>query len=82
MVTREARNNAPKPSTSASFTESVRSGWRRSWAFRAKEAETYISNYFERYSGVRNFIDDTIAQRAPHRRDEDFVRPRAPYSRI
>jgi DNA polymerase-1 len=27
-----------------------------------KEAETYIWNYFERYSGVRRFIDDTIAE--------------------
>ena len=26
------------------------------------EAEKYIKNYFERYAGVRRFIDDTIAQ--------------------
>jgi DNA polymerase-1 len=27
-----------------------------------KEAETYISRYFERYAGVREFIDKTIAE--------------------
>ncbi len=27
-----------------------------------KEAEQYIRNYFERYSGVRKFIDNTIAE--------------------
>src|SRR5262249_27232590 len=26
------------------------------------EAEKYITNYFERYSGVRRFIDETIAE--------------------
>jgi DNA polymerase-1 len=26
------------------------------------EAQTYIDNYFERYAGVRKFIDETIAQ--------------------
>ena len=29
-----------------------------------KEAEKYIKNYFERYAGVKRFIDETIAESA------------------
>ena len=42
-----------------------------------KEAEHYIQSYFERYSGVRAFIDETIAESRADRNREDAVRPRA-----
>ena len=34
----------------------------RRWVSAGKMAQTYIDNYFSRYSGVKKFIDNTIAQ--------------------
>ena len=59
LVTREARNNAKAVNFGivygiSSFGLAAQLGISR------KEAETYIKSYFERYSGVRRFIDATI----------------------
>ena len=39
-----------------------------------KEAELYIRSYFERYSGVREFIDRTIEEVRPDRCGQNSVR--------
>ena len=45
-----------------------------------KEAELYIRRYFERYAGVREFIDRTIAEVRADRCGQHALRPRAPHS--
>ena len=60
LVSREARNNAKAVNFGivygiSSFGLSANLGISR------KEADTYIKAYFERYSGVKRFIDATIA---------------------
>ena len=37
------------------------------------EAELYIKSYFERYAGVKKFIDATIAEVRAHRRDATLL---------
>ena len=61
MVTREARNRAKAVNFGIVYGISP-FGLAAQLGISRKEAETYISNYFERYSGVRSFIDDTIAE--------------------
>ncbi len=78
MVTREARNNAKAVNFGIVYGISP-FGLAAQLGISRKEAETYISNYFERYSGVRNFHRRHHRAGAPHRRDEDSVRPRAPH---
>ncbi len=61
LVTREARNNAKAVNFGivygiSSFGLSANLGISR------KEADAYIKAYFERYSGVRRFIDETVAR--------------------
>src|SRR5207237_1361759 len=60
LVTREARNSAKAVNFGivygiSSFGLSTNLGISR------KEADAYIKSYFERYSGVRRFVDETIA---------------------
>ncbi|MDQ6678992.1 MAG: DNA polymerase I [Acidobacteriota bacterium] len=59
MVTREARNNAKAVNFGIVYGISP-FGLAAQLGISRKEAETYIFNYFERYAGVRTFIDDTI----------------------
>ena len=51
-----------KPSISGSSTGRRRSDCRSQLGIDRKEAELYIRAYFERYAGVRRFIDNTIAE--------------------
>ena len=60
--------------------DAIRSRARRS-ASTGKEAERYIYAYFERYGGVRKWIDATIAESAAVRRLAHAVRTRAAHSR-
>ena len=59
MVTREARNAAKAVNFGIVYGISP-FGLAQQLGIPRKEAETYISNYFERYSGVHDFIEDTI----------------------
>jgi len=59
MVTREARNNAKAVNFGIVYGISP-FGLAAQLGISRKEAETYIFNYFDRYAGVRAFIDDTI----------------------
>jgi DNA polymerase-1 len=61
MVTREARNSAKAVNFGIVYGISA-FGLASNLGISRKEAEVYIRNYFERYSGVRRFIDDTIAE--------------------
>ncbi len=59
MVTKEARNNAKAVNFGIVYGISP-FGLAAQLGISRKEAETYIWNYFDRYKGVRAFIDDTI----------------------
>ena len=59
MVTKEARNNAKAVNFGIVYGISP-FGLAAQLGISRKEAETYIFNYFDRYKGVRTFIDDTI----------------------
>ncbi len=59
LVTREARNNAKAVNFGIVYGISS-FGLASQLGISRKEAETYIKSYFERYSGVRRFIDATI----------------------
>ncbi len=61
MVTKEARNSAKAVNFGIVYGISA-FGLASNLGISRKEAEVYIRNYFERYSGVRRFIDDTIAE--------------------
>ena len=61
LVTREARNNAKAVNFGIVYGISG-FGLAANLGISRKEADAYIKNYFERYKGVRRFIDDTIAQ--------------------
>ncbi len=61
LVTREARNNAKAVNFGIVYGISA-FGLAANLAISRKEAETYIKAYFERYAGVRKFIDETIAK--------------------
>jgi len=60
LVTREARNNAKAVNFGIVYGISG-FGLAANLGISRKEAEAYIKAYFERYSGVRRFIDATIA---------------------
>jgi DNA polymerase-1 len=61
LVTREARNSAKAVNFGIVYGISG-FGLAANLGISRKEADAYIKNYFERYKGVRRFIDDTIAQ--------------------
>jgi DNA polymerase I len=61
LVTREARNNAKAVNFGIVYGISP-FGLSAQLGIPRKEAETYISNYFVRYAGVKAFIDNTIAE--------------------
>jgi DNA polymerase-1 len=60
LVTREARNNAKAVNFGIVYGISG-FGLAANLGISKKEAEAYIKAYFERYSGVRRFIDETIS---------------------
>ena len=61
LVTREARNNAKAVNFGIVYGISA-FGLAANLGISRKEAEVYIKAYFERYSGVKRFIDETIAR--------------------
>jgi DNA polymerase I len=61
LVTREARNNAKAVNFGIVYGISA-FGLAANLGISRKEAEAYIKAYFERYSGVKRFIDETIAR--------------------
>ncbi|MEP6714131.1 MAG: DNA polymerase I [Terriglobia bacterium] len=61
LVTREARNNAKAVNFGIVYGISA-FGLAANLGIPRKEAELYIRSYFERYAGVRRFIDETIAK--------------------
>ncbi len=61
LVTREARNNAKAVNFGIVYGISA-FGLAANLGISRKEAEVYIKAYFERYSGVKRFIDETIAK--------------------
>ena len=61
LVTREMRNNAKAVNFGIVYGQTA-FGLAQAIGIDRKEAETYIKAYFERYSGVRKFIDATIAE--------------------
>jgi DNA polymerase-1 len=61
MVTREARNSAKAVNFGIVYGISA-FGLALNLGISRKEAEIYIRSYFARYSGVRRFIDETIAE--------------------
>jgi DNA polymerase-1 len=61
LVSREARNNAKAVNFGIVYGISA-FGLAANLGISRREAETYIKAYFERYSGVRKFIEDTIAR--------------------
>jgi DNA polymerase-1 len=61
LVTREARNNAKAVNFGIVYGISS-FGLAANLGIPRKEAEAYIKAYFERYAGVKRFIDETIAR--------------------
>jgi DNA polymerase-1 len=61
MVTREMRSNAKAVNFGIVYGQTP-FGLAQSLGIDRKEAERYIKAYFERYSGVRKWIDATIAE--------------------
>ena len=61
LVTREARNNAKAVNFGIVYGISA-FGLSANLGISRKEAEAYIKAYFERYAGVKRFIDETIAK--------------------
>src|ERR1700684_4717385 len=61
LVSLEARNNAKAGNFGIVYGISA-FGLAANLGISRKEAETYIKAYFERYSGVKRFIDETIAK--------------------
>ncbi len=70
---------APRPSTSASSTASAPSASPRNSASTRKTARTYIETYFERYKGVRHFIDADARNRPPRPGRPHPLRPHPPH---
>jgi len=60
LVTKEARNNAKAVNFGIVYGISA-FGLATNLGIPRKEAEAYIRSYFERYAGVKRYIDDTIA---------------------
>jgi DNA polymerase-1 len=61
LVTKEARNNAKAVNFGIVYGISS-FGLAANLGISRKEADTYIKSYFERYAGVKRFIDETIAK--------------------
>ncbi len=61
LVTKEARNNAKAVNFGIVYGISG-FGLAANLGISRKEADAYIRGYFERYAGVRRFIDETIAK--------------------
>jgi DNA polymerase-1 len=61
MITREQRNNAKAVNFGIVYGQTP-FGLSKQLGIDRKEAELYIRSYFERYAGVRRFIDSTIAE--------------------
>ena len=61
LVTREARNNAKAVNFGIVYGISA-FGLAANLGISRKEAEMYIKAYFERYAGVKRFIEETIAK--------------------
>ena len=61
LVSREARNNAKAVNFGIVYGISA-FGLAANLGISRKEAEAYIKAYFERYSGVKRFIEETIAK--------------------
>jgi DNA polymerase-1 len=61
LVTREARNNAKAVNFGIVYGISA-FGLAANLGISRKEAEVYIKAYFERYAGVKRFIEETIAR--------------------
>jgi DNA polymerase I len=61
LVTREARNNAKAVNFGIVYGISS-FGLAANLGISRKEAEAYIKAYFERYAGVKRFIEETIAR--------------------
>ncbi len=61
LVTREARNNAKAVNFGIVYGISA-FGLAANLGISRKEAEAYIKAYFERYAGVKRFIDETVAK--------------------
>ncbi len=61
LVTKEARNNAKAVNFGIVYGISS-FGLAANLGISRKEADTYIKAYFERYAGVKRFIDETIAR--------------------
>ena len=61
LVTREARNNAKAVNFGIVYGISA-FGLATNLGISRKEAEAYIKAYFERYAGVKRFIEETIAK--------------------
>ena len=61
MVTREMRSNAKAVNFGIVYGQTA-FGLAQTLGIDRREADSYIKAYFERYSGVRKFIDSTIAQ--------------------
>jgi DNA polymerase I len=61
LVTREARNNAKAVNFGIVYGISS-FGLAANLGISRKEADTYIKAYFERYAGVKRFIDETISK--------------------
>jgi DNA polymerase-1 len=61
LVTKEARNNAKAVNFGIVYGISS-FGLAANLGISRKEADLYIKSYFERYAGVKRFIDETIAK--------------------
>jgi len=61
LVTRQARNNAKAVNFGIVYGISA-FGLAANLGISRKEAEVYIKAYFERYAGVKRFIEETIAR--------------------
>jgi DNA polymerase-1 len=61
MITREQRNGAKAVNFGIVYGQTA-FGLSRQLGIDRKQAELYIRAYFERYAGVRRFIDATIAE--------------------
>ena len=56
-------------------TARATSAWPRCCASRAPQARSYIESYFERYAGVRAYMERAIAEARATRRGRDAARP-------
>ncbi len=61
MITREMRNSAKAVNFGIVYGQTA-FGLSQQLGIDRREADRYIKSYFERYSGVRKFIDATIAE--------------------